>query len=533
MRNFQNPGRSVVMSTHGMAATSHPAATQAAVRVLEAGGTAMDAAVAACAVQCVVEPGSTGIGGDCFALYSEKGSDRITAYNGAGWAPQATSLKAVLASGEEKQLRRQSPYVVTVPGAVDAWVALTERFGRLPMGRLLEDAIRFAEQGYAVAPRAGTDWAMHTQLLAATTARDIMLVDGQAPAIGSVHRQPQLGATLRKIAEQGRAGFYEGEVAQDIVSYLRSLGGVHTLEDFSTYRGEFVQPVKSRFRDHVVHECPPPGQGIIALLLLNILQGLEPGTDPLSPERLKAEIDATRMAYRVRDALLADPRFADVDVDYLLSQELAAQLRNGEFPEHFKTPATNAAAEHKDTVYISVVDKDRNCASFINSIFHPFGSGLMAPKSGVLLHNRGQSFELAESHPNCIGPGKRPLHTIIPGMTTKDGRVELVFGVMGGHYQAMGHAHFLSKVIDYGCDIQAASDLPRLFPIPGTDKVEVESTLPQHVAQALEQQGYQLVAPGYPAIGGAQAIRVDWDNGVLHGASDHRKDGCAMGANRS
>ena len=519
------------MSTHGMAATSHPAATQAAVRILEAGGTAMDAAIAACAVQCVVEPGSTGIGGDCFALYSEKGSDNIHAYNGAGWAPQAISIDALLAAGEKKQLPRQSPHVVTVPGAVDAWFALTEKFGRLPMGRLLEDAIRFAEQGYAVAPRSGTDWAAQTQLLAATTARDNMLVDGKAPAIGSVHRQPKLGATFRTIAEKGRAGFYEGEVAEDIVSYLRSLGGVHTLDDFASYRGEFVQPVKAAFRDYVVHECPPPGQGIIALLLLNILQGLEPGLDPLSPERLKAEIDATRMAYRVRDALLADPRFADVDVDYLLSQELAAQLRSGAFPAALDTSATNAAVEHKDTVYISVVDKDRNCASFINSIFHPFGSGLMAPKSGVLLHNRGQSFELTKGHPNCIGPRKRPLHTIIPGMATKNGKVELVFGVMGGHYQAMGHAHFLSKVIDYGCDVQAASDLPRLFPIPGTDTVEFESTLPQDVQQALAQQGYKLVAPVHPAIGGAQAIRVDWENGVLHGASDHRKDGCAMGVN--
>lgn len=533
MRDFQKNGRSVVMSTHGMAATSHPAATQAAVRILEAGGTAMDAAIAACAVQCVVEPGSTGIGGDCFALYSEKGTDQITAYNGAGCAPQAISIDALLAAGEKKVLPRQSPHVVTVPGAVDAWFALKEKFGRLPMDRILEDAIRFAEEGYAVAPRAGTDWAANTQLLAATAARDIMLVDGKAPAIGSVHRQPQLGATFRKIAEKGRAGFYEGEVAEDIVTYLRSLGGVHTLEDFASYRGEFVQPVKSQFRDYTVHECPPPGQGIIALLLLNILQGVETGTDPLSPERLKAEIDATRMAYRMRDALLADPRFADVDVDYLLSQELATQLRAGNFPQQFDTSATNAAAEHKDTVYISVVDKDRNCASFINSVFHPFGSGLMAPRSGVLLHNRGQSFELTKGHPNCIGPGKRPLHTIIPGMATKDGKVELVFGVMGGHYQAMGHAHFLSKVIDYGFDVQAASDLPRLFPVPGTDKVEFEGTMPQAVRQALEQQGYQLIAPASPAIGGCQAIRVDWENGVLQGASDHRKDGCAMGVNRA
>ena len=234
----------------------------------------------------------------------------------------------------------------------------------------------------------------------------------------------------------------------------------------------------------------------------------------------------------MRDVLLADPRFANVDVGYLLSKGLADELREGNFPAQFDTSVINSAAEHKDTVYISVVEKDRNCASFINSIFHPFGSGLMAPKSGVLLHNRGQSFELTKGHPNCIGPGKRPLHTIIPGMATKDGKVELVFGVMGGHYQAMGHAHFLSKVIDFDCDIQTASDLPRLFPIPGTDHVEVEGTLPLKTREQLEAQGYKFVSPGYPAIGGAQAIKLDWENGVLLGASDHRKDGCAIGANR-
>lgn len=290
-----------------------------------------------------------------------------------------------------------------------------------------------------------------------------------------------------------------------------------------------MQPVQSRFRDHVIHECPPPGQGIIALLLLNILQGHAPGGNPLSAARLKTEIDATRMAYRVRDALLADPQFADVNADYLLSEELAAQLRAGNFPKRLETTANPVAAEHKDTVYICVVDKDRNCASFINSLFQPFGTGLMAAKSGVLLHNRGQGFALRKGHPNCIGPGKRPLHTIIPGMASRNGKVELVFGVMGGHYQAMGHAHFLSKVIDFGYDIQAASDLPRLFPIPGTDTVEVENTLPADVKAELEQQGYKLMPLDHPAIGGAQAIQIDWKNGVLLGASDHRKDGCALG----
>ncbi len=530
MRDFQKPGRSVVMARNGMAATSHPSATLAAVRVLEAGGNAMDAAIAACAVQCVVEPGSTGIGGDCFALYSQGGTDEIFAYNGAGWAPQAIPMDELVDQGGRRHLPRQSPHAVTVPGAVDAWTALRDRFGNLPLSQILEPAIRFAEDGYVVAPRTATDWAMQADLLRATPeAAALMLIEGQAPRAGQVHRQPRLGATLRAIAQQGRSAFYEGPIAEEMVGYLRSKGGAHSLDDFASYRGEFVAPVKAKFRDFEIHECPPPGQGIIALLLLNILQGHKPGDDPLSADRLQLEIDATRMAYQVRDILLADPRFGDVDVDYLLSEELAAALRAGVIPERLGNKAESTAAEHKDTVYICVVDKDRNCASFINSIFHPFGSGLMAPQSGVLFHNRGQSFELAKGHANCIGPRKRPLHTIIPGMATRNGRVELVFGVMGGHYQAMGHAHFLSKVIDYGLDIQAANELPRLFPIPGTHSVECEATLPSATREELERRGYAFVQPGQAAIGGAQAIRIDWENGALLGASDHRKDGCALG----
>lgn len=520
----------MVMTKNGMVATSHPSATLAAVRILEAGGNAMDAAIAACAVQCVVEPGSTGIGGDCFALYSERGSSDIAAYNGAGWAPAAISAEALAEGGTRKQIERQSPHAITVPGAVDAWTALRDRFGKLPLSDILAPAIRFAEDGYVVSPRVATDWAMQEALLKRTAeGAELMLIDGRAPRVGETHHQPELAATLRAIAASGRKAFYEGALAESMVAYLRSKGGVHTLDDFASYRGEFVTPIKNRFRDYEVHECPPPGQGIIALLLLNILQGYAPTSDPLSVERLQQEIDATRMAYAVRDQVLADPRFAAMDIDTLLSQDFADQLRAGKLADALSNHAVQTAAEHKDTVYIAVVDKDRNCASFINSIFHPYGSGLIDPASGVLFHNRGQSFSLQAGHANCIGPRKRPLHTIIPGMATRNGRVELVFGVMGGHYQAMGHAHFLSKVIDYGMDIQAASDLPRLFPVPGTKSVECESTLPADVRQELESRGYEFARPGQAAIGGAQAIRIDWERGALFGASDHRKDGCALG----
>lgn len=529
MRDFQKTGRSVVMAKNGMAATSHPSATLAAIQVLQDGGNAMDAAIAACAVQCVVEPGSTGIGGDCFALYSEKGTDKITAFNGAGWAPKNIDVAALTATGD-KFLPRQSAHAVTVPGAVDAWTTLREKFGSLPLSRLFAPAIGFAEDGYAVAPRCAEDWRMQAGLIQATPeGQELLLVHGESPRAGMVHKQPRLAASLRKIAAEGRKVFYEGEIAQSLVSYLQSKGGSHTLADFANYRGEFLDPIKVQYRGYEVHECPPPGQGIVALLLLNILQQKALAPNPLSTERLQTEIDATRLAYKVRDALLADPQFADMDVDYILSAEFARRVSAGDIAEVLASTRQNLAVEHKDTVYISVVDKDRNCASFINSVFHPFGSGLIDPQSGILLHNRGQSFELTPGHPNCIGPWKRPLHTIIPGMATQNGQVEYVFGVMGGHYQAMGHAHFLSKVVDYGMDIQAASDLPRLFPLPGQDIVECEHTMPQETKAGLEALGYQLAEPLQPAIGGAQAIRIDWDNGVLHGASDHRKDGCALG----
>lgn len=517
------------MSTNGMAATSHPASTLAAIGILDAGGNAMDAAIAACAVQCVVEPGSTGIGGDCFALYSRRGSDDIVGFNGSGWAPEAASVAALHSCGVST-IERHSPHAVTVPGAVDAWATLARDHGSLPLKQLLAPAIRYARDGYAVAPRTASDWAHQASLLSLDkTSRERMLVDGHAPRAGTVHRQPLLARTLEAIAEAGSRAFYEGDVAEDIVACLRGMGGLHTMDDFAQFRGEYVKPIKASFRGYDVHECPPNGQGVIALLILKLLEGFEANDDPLGADRLQREIEATRIAYAIRDEALGDPRRHPVDVDRLLSDESIRALRDRMGKRdagNDSMPATTA--EHKDTVYISVVDRDRNSASFINSLFHPFGSGIMAPQTGVMLHNRGQSFSVEEGHPNAIASRARPMHTIIPGMVTKDGKVQMTFGVMGGHYQAMGHAHFLSKVLDYGLDMQTAMDLPRLFPKPGTRQVEVEGTLPAQVREELVRRGFELVPPNW-AIGGAQAIRIDWQEGTLIGASDHRKDGCALG----
>ncbi len=529
MRDFYKPNRSAAVSANGMAATSHPASTLAALDVLRAGGNAMDAAVAACAVQCVVEPGSTGIGGDCFALYSKKGSSDIVAYNGSGRAPAAATAEWYNSRGFT-EIPRQSPHAATVPGAVNAWETLIRDHGTQSLGSLLQPAINYARNGYAITPRVAHDFKSGEALLGATEAgRTIYLKDGKAPKLGEIHSQPLLAATMEAIAKDGAKAFYQGPIAADSVSFLQSLGGLHTEADFAEANGEYVKPIKTSFRGHDIYECPPNGQGIIALMILNILSGFEAKGDPLSPERLHIEIEATRLAYSVRDAYLADPAKADVPVEWLLSKELADQLRAQiDLSRPIEKLPAFAPPKHADTVYICVVDKDRNAVSFINSLFAGFGSGLVSPKTGIVFHNRAQSFVLKPDHPNVIAPRKRPLHTIIPGMAVKDGKAVMPFGVMGGHYQAIGHAHLISKIFDYGLDPQSAIDLPRVFPRPGADSVDIEPTLPADTQAALEKRGFRLGPPPTP-IGGAQAIRIDWENGTLTGGSDPRKDGCALG----
>jgi len=528
MRNFELPGRSAVRATGGMAATSHPLATLVAVNVLQSGGNAMDAAVAAVAVQSVVEPQSTGVGGDCFMLYAPSGKGEIVAFNGSGCAPKAATPEWFAKNGI-REIGEFSPHAVTVPGAVDAWCRLIQDHGTKSMGELLQPAIRYARDGFPVHERIARDWQQYTPTLAADpeSAR-IYLPGGKPPAAGSLHRQPELARTLEAIAKNGRAAFYEGAVAEDIVAKLRGLGGLHTLDDFAAAAGEYVEPIRTAYRGFDVYECPPNGQGIVALMILNILAdaGLD-RFEPLSPKRLHLMIEAARLAYGERDAWIADPRQVDVPVKRLLSADFAASMRDRILPDRANHRAPIDVPAHADTVYLCVVDKDRNAVSFINSLFEPFGSGLTAPKSGVILQNRGFAFRLDPQHPNCIAPGKRPLHTIIPGMLVKDGRAVMPFGVMGGHYQAFGHAYLLTNLFEHGLDLQQAIDLPRLFPTPA-GPVDVESGMPRATTKALKAMGHKT-QPAKKPLGGAQAISIDWQSGVLTGASEPRKDGCALG----
>ena len=530
MRSLQRPGRSPVLAPNGMASTSNPLSTQAAVTVLQNGGNAMDAAIAASAVQAVVEPESTGIGGDCFCLYSEAGSDKVIALNGSGRAPMSLTADWLLAQGI-KEIPQQSPHAVTVPTAIDAWVQLNRDYGKKSLGDLLQPAIGYARDGFPIGQRVEADFAASRELiLGDADLSALYLKNGENYRMGDRFINKNLSKALEAVAKNGRAGFYEGWVADDILTKLNTLGGLHTQADLDSALANYVTPIKTNFRGYDIWECPPNGQGVIALMLLNIMSGVDKfGDHPISVERIHHEIEAGRIAYRDRNLYLSDPEFSAMPIDDMLSQETADLIRAQISPNRAldKLPETTLP-KHKSTVYISVVDKDRNACSFINTVFHNFGAGILAPKSGVILQNRGQGFVVEPGHPNCIEPGKRPLHTIIPGMATKDGKTLMPFGVMGGEYQAFGHMQFLTRLFDYGMDIQEAQDMPRFMPDPFSDVVEVEEPISDEIRESLRALGHNI-QPASKPIGGSQAIFIDWDTDLLIAGSDPRKDGCAIG----
>jgi gamma-glutamyltranspeptidase/glutathione hydrolase len=530
VRDFQQPGRGPVYATHGMAATSMPQATLAAVDVMRAGGNAMDASIAAAAVLAVVEPQSTGIGGDVFCLYAPAGSGRVFALNGSGRAPSAASAGALLERGVP-YIDPQSPHSVTVPGAVSAWETLAARFGTRDLATLLQPAIAYAEDGYSVGQRVAWDWAHNAAKLARNGA-GALLPGGRAPHAGDRLTHPALARSLRAIAAHGARAFYTGEVAAELVHELRGRGGVHTEADFAAglTTAEFVEPIRLAWKDFEVWQCPPNGSGLIVLMILGILAQLSPPDGALSPLRLHRHVEAARMAFRDRDAFLADPAVVDVPVARLLSAEylsaLAALIDDERALPELPEPGEARLPVHRDTVYLTVVDGDGNACSFINSIFDSFGSAIYAPRSGVVLHNRGASFVLEPGHPNALAPGKRPMHTIIPGMLTRGGQAVMPYGVMGGHFQPMGQSLFLTSLLDYDLDLQQAIDLPRLM--PWSRRVQVERGIPAEARAGLAARGHDLADIEAP-LGGGQAIWIDRDRGCLIGASDPRKDGIALG----
>lgn len=535
MRDFELPGRSPVYASRGMVATSNPLAAFTAVEVLRAGGNAVDAAIATAAVLCVVEPNNIGIGGDVFALYAPGGGEGVIAYNGSGYAPAGADPEWFRERGMTA-IPLDSAHAVTVPGAVDAWTRLHADHGTRDLEALLRPAIELAEGGYPVSDTTLFYWTHSKERLARDAgAARIFLPGGEVPRRGSLHRQPELARTLRLIGKQGRGGFYEGAVAEDIVRHLRNHGGVHGLEDFAAYRGSYVEPIRTSYRGHDVFECPPNGQGIAALMMLNILSGFDLGKlDPLGAPRLHLEIEAARLVYRDRDHVICDPAHAATPVARMLSADYAASLRAAIDPRRTNPDLPPCdLPRHRDTTYLSIVDRDRNAISFIGSLFHSFGSALVAPESGVALHNRGFGFKVELGHPNAIGPRKRPMHTIIPAMVCKDGRPAMSFGVVGGRYQPWGHAHVLTNILDFGMDVQEAIDLARVYHEDGL--VHVERGIPEKVALDLAGYGHHVVRRSDVGnrddgpIGGGHMVRIDWEGGVLIGGSDPRTDGCALG----
>lgn len=524
MRDFQFPGRSPVLATGGMCATSHPLGAKAAIDILERGGNAMDAAIAGAVLLGICEPQMTGIGGDCFVLWSEGGSDKVHALNGSGRAPAALD-GAQLREAGEKTVPLHSPHAVTVPGAIDAFCYLSDKVGKIGLDAILAPAVRYADEGVVVAPRVAFDWANDAGTLQGS-ARDKYLMGGKAPKAGDIFRAPGQADVLRRIAKDGRDAFYTGEVAEDMLAALNAMGGKHTAEDFAAVSCTPTTPISGTYKDLEVVEHPPNGQGATALLMLNILSQFDmAGMDPLGAERIHIEAEATKLAYDARNRFLADADYA-TRADYMLEMDTAKKLAALIDPaKAMPSAAAITEAVHKDTIYITVVDGDGMSVSLIYSIFHGFGSGIASDKFGLLLQNRGAGFTLEEGHPNELKGGKRPMHTIIPGMIRQGGRIVMPFGVMGGAYQCCGHARFASNLSDFGMDPQAAIDAPRSFTDNGV--LNVERGYSDTIRAELSEKGHTVAIPK-TAIGGAQAIKIH-ESGVLEGASDPRKDGCALG----
>lgn len=524
MRDFHLPGRSPVLATNGICATSHPLAAQAALDILKAGGNAMDAAIAGAVLLGLCEPPMTGIGGDCFALVSPSGTEDVFALNGSGRAPKAASAEKLRQAGHAT-VPVASPHAVTIPGAMDGFCALSEKWGKLGIADSLAPAIHYFDAGVPVAPRVARDW-NNDQSRLQGHGRKWYLNNGSPLKTGEIFRLTGQAEVLRRVAKNGRDAFYTGEVADDMLAALNELGGLHTAEDFAETACTPTLPISGTYQGRELLEHPPNGHGATAILLLNILSHFDlAAMDPFGAQRAHIEAEATKLAYDARNRIIADSDYT-TRLEHMLDLETAAKLAALVDPSKAMPSATSLSESvHKDTIYITVVDKDRMAVSLIYSIFNGFGSGIASEKFGILLQNRGAGFRLDAGHPNEMAGGKRPMHTIIPGMVRDNGRVAMPFGVMGGQYQPNGHARLLTNITDFGMDPQTAIDAPRSFSDAGV--LKVERGYRESVKAELVDLGHTIAVPDEP-IGGAQAIVIHED-GVLEGASDPRKDGCAIG----
>ncbi|MFM7974152.1 MAG: gamma-glutamyltransferase [Pirellula sp.] len=535
--------RSVVVARNGMACTSDPRATAAAIRILEQGGSAVDAAIAANAVLGVVEPMSCGIGGDLYSIVWDSRSGELSGWNASGRSP-AKLDRQVFADKQLQEIPLYGPLSWSVPGCVAGWFDLHGKFGKLSMNQVLSPAISLAENGFPVSPVIAAYWAKTEQsFLPWKDSQATFLIDGKkAPKAGDLFRNPRLAESYRKIAQLGPDYFYRGRIAEEIVAFSQNAGGYFSLEDFQGHTNEWVKPISTNYRGYDVWQIPPNGQGLAVLQMLNVLEQhnlKDMGWG--SPQYTHLLIEAKKLAYADRARFYADTAFESVPIDPLASKAYAKSQNQRISLDRamVDVPHGDPKLVHGDTVYLCVVDKDRNCCSLIQSNFHGFGSQVVPGNVGFALQNRGNLFALSEDHPNRLEPKKRPFHTIIPSMVTKDGKPVFVFGVMGGDMQPQGQVQVLVNWIDFGMNIQMAGDAARVRhegsatptgtpaePLGGT--IHYESGLPSQTVEELVSRGH-LMKPSKASMGGYQGILIDWKRGVLEGATESRNDGLALG----
>jgi gamma-glutamyltranspeptidase/glutathione hydrolase len=532
--------RSEVIAQNGMVCTSQPLATQVGLEILKKGGTAIDAAIAANACLGLMEPTGNGMGGDLFAIVWDAKTQKLYGLNASGRSPKSLTLAHLQAQG--KAIPSFGPLPVSVPGCVDGWFELHKKFGKLKMEEILTPTIQYAEKGFPVSELiAYYLQASYTRFKDLPNFKETYGVNGKAIQKGDVFRNPNLANTLRKIAKGGRDEFYKGSIAKAIDAFMKKQGGFLSYEDLAAHRSEWVEPVSTNYRGYDVWELPPNGQGIAVLQMLNILEGYDFKPEDFgTPQHVHLFTEAKKLVFEDRARYYADPEFTKVPVQQLISKEYAAKRRELINPNRASYNFQPGDAFAKETIYMTVADKDGNMISLIQSNYRGMGSGMVPDGLGFMLQDRGEIFSLRDGHANVYAPGKRPFHTIIPAFVTKDGKPFMAFGVMGGDFQPMGHVQIIMNMIDFGMNVQEAGDAPRLDHAGSTDptseperdprggEILVESGIPYETVRQLMQMGHK-VGFGLGGYGGYQAIRYDAEKKVYYGASESRKDGQAAG----
>ena len=538
----RHQSRSVVVAKNGMVATSHPLAAQVGLDILKAGGTAADAAIAVNAMLGLVEPMSCGIGGDLFVIYWDAKTKKLYGLNASGRSPYALNRDVFKKLGK-KQIPITGPLAWSVPGCVDGWEVLRKRFGKKSLKEILAPSVKYGEEGFGVTDVIAGYWRGGARRMKNyPDSVKTYLPNGKAPKAGELFRNPYLAKTYRLIGEKGRDAFYTGRIAKEIVKFSKANGGYFSMKDFADHKSDWVEPVSTTYRGYKVWELPPNGQGIAALQMLNTLEAYDlKSMGHNSADFVHLYVEAKKLAFADRAKFYADPAFNKLPTKELISKAYAEKRRAliNRKKAAVNVPAGDPKLAKGDTVYLTVVDKDRNCCSFIQSNYYGFGSMMVPGDLGFVLQNRGALFALDDTHFNRLEPHKRPFHTIIPAFVTKAGKPFLCFGVMGGDMQPQGHVQVLVNIIDHGMNVQAAGDAARVRHFgsatptgkpmeSGGGAVAVESGLPLKVIRELQKRGHKIVR-SIGSFGGYQAIRIDHKNGTLHGATEPRKDGAAVG----